>query len=433
MSVEFSHPLYHLEDNDRIVRNQDAPPKITIAENEEISNELFRYVEAKLVNDYHFIYIPVPDTDDTTTEKTSVLASSNWLTSSKLLLIVQNASGSQMGIFSRSTCFEQGISKGSMIPYVERAKKAGYAIIILRPNTNSITELDPITGKVIKKTTIIGSESPEIHALYVLENIIPQAESLTHIALLGYGHGAILCKDILLRQMVLSKSDGRSEINRIKALVTIEASTIIEEDDPSDVRAAINDMAVNMECNSAPKGYQLTYRKAKLGCTSISLGLPPGRSEVANVAAGISLAIDMVFDYLVTAQTVTKACPPFVYNVAKANGHDPNTAEIKVSPVVEDQPIVDTPTSTKALSRTTSNTSNTSTSETTRKSVSIFSRIFKGKAKDSGASSPAAEPKLTVNDFDLLKVVGKGAFGKVNTGIYYLFDTIYAPYILYAL
>jgi hypothetical protein len=52
---------------------------------------------------------------------TTILACSNWINAKKLLLIIQNSSGSQMGIFSRSICIDEGISKGSMIPYVERA------------------------------------------------------------------------------------------------------------------------------------------------------------------------------------------------------------------------------------------------------------------------------------------------------------------------
>ena len=265
MSVEFNHPLYRLVDNDKIVRLSPPTKQISNQENEEVSNELFRYIEAKIIADYKFIHIPVPDSDNNNDAATSVLATNDWQTAHKLLLIVQNASGSQMGVFSRSICFDEGISKGSMIPYIQRAIAQGYAIIILRPNTNSISHYDPTSGKLLKRIQIVGSESPEIHALYVLENIIPQAENAKHIALLSYGNGAQLCKDILLRQIVRSKTDGQSEVNRIHAFCAIEASKIIEDDDALDIKASIADMAVNLECSKAPKGYRLAYRRPKLG------------------------------------------------------------------------------------------------------------------------------------------------------------------------
>ena len=227
MPVQFNHPLYKLVDNDKIVRVTASAKNISNQENEEVSNELFRFIEAKIIEDYKFVNIPVPDSDDNNDAATSVLASGDWQQATKLLLIVQNAFGSQMGIFSRSLCFEEGISKGSMIPYIERAIAQGYSIIILRPNTNSISHYDPQSGKLLKRIQIIGSESPEIHALYVLENIIPQAENVKHIALLSYGNGAQLCKDILLRQIVRSKADGQSEVNRIHAFCAIEASKLI--------------------------------------------------------------------------------------------------------------------------------------------------------------------------------------------------------------
>ena len=180
-----------------------------------------------------------------------------------------------MGIFSRSLCLEKGINKGSMLPYVSRAISSGYAVILMRPNTNSV--LVPVEDEAtptarFKKVPIPGSESPDIHALCVWENVVKKNEALRHIALVGYGNGASLCKDLFLHEMVASET-GTVE-NKIKAFVTIEASTIMEEDDPVDSRKELGEIAVNLEVNESAKGTKLTYRQEKLGCVCMSLGLP---------------------------------------------------------------------------------------------------------------------------------------------------------------
>ena len=143
---------------------------------------------------------------------------------------------------------------------------------------NHVEVMDEKT-KTIKKIPIEGSETPEIHALGVWETIIPKAENCKHIALLGLGNGASLCKDIYLRQMVRSKEDNSNK-NIIKAFITIEASQILDRllthslarshthllnpsDDGADIKAIFKDMAINMECNTAPAGYRLGYLQEK--------------------------------------------------------------------------------------------------------------------------------------------------------------------------
>ena len=144
----FKHRNYTLVDGDRIVRNDGAPP-LTAAEDGEILQELTRFVEAKLTVEQKFVSIQIPEDED---PSTSILGSPNWMNATKLLLIIQNSYNSQLGIFSRSICFDQGISKGTWLPYIQRAVAAGYAVLILRPNTNSI-----LAGQPPKKIPIKGS------------------------------------------------------------------------------------------------------------------------------------------------------------------------------------------------------------------------------------------------------------------------------------
>jgi len=409
-SPVFHHPNYSLLGGDRIVRNQNAPP-LTAAEDEQTLNELARYIEQKIIVDFNFAAIQIPDGQELST---SVLASPNWATATKILLIIQNSYGSQLGIFSRSICFDQGISKGTWLPYIERATAAGYAVLILRPNTNSISK-DVIGGKP-SKILIKGSESPEIHVLNVWENIIPRAENANHIALLGYGNGASLCMELYLREMVNYGSN-----NRVKAFITIEASSIIAKDESEDVKMSLGNISINLECNSAPMGTRLAYRKDQLGCTSVSLGLPKGVTEVKNVAAGVHLGMETVFKYLVIAESTPRAQvgKTFCNNIARDNGLDPLTAVVLTNPHAEQEP-TPLPSAAASSGSTAVAISNATPPPPPQASPKkgFFSSLFGGgaaKSSKSGVDGKASmDEKLTVADFDLLKIVGKGAFGKVT-------------------
>ena len=240
------------------------------------------------MSEYGFIPLRIPEEINESDNElsTTILASPDWQTATRLLLIIQNSSGSLIGICSRSACFDHGLSKGTWLPYIQKARDHGYAVLLLRPNTNFITNIDG------EKLPIKGSETPEIHALNVWTNIVPKAENVSHIALLGFGNGAILCKDLFLSELV---SDDSRKNAKIKALVTIGASHLVEKDDDADTKVLLGGLAVNLESNEAPIGYILGYRRKQLGCASVSLGLPPGQSEFSGDALAVHMALEPVF------------------------------------------------------------------------------------------------------------------------------------------
>jgi tRNA A-37 threonylcarbamoyl transferase component Bud32 len=419
-SPNFNHPNYTLIDDERIIRKSTAPP-LTMSDELEVLTEIARYVQARMINSgFERIIIP----DDEAPISTSILATTDWLTNPRLLIIIQNSVGSMMGIFSRSLCLEQGLSKGSMLPYIDRAKRNGYAVMVLRPNTNSVVQDE--TVKPPLKIPIDGSDSPETHALFVWNNIIAKADHIEQIALLSYGNGASLCKDILLRQMVRSKED-ESELNRIIGFCAIEASLIAEDDDAADFKKFLKGIAINMEQSNSPKGYRLNYRRDKLGCTTLSLGLPPGASpdSIQNVATSIPLGLESAFKYLEMAfGSVRNLAVSYAAAAAIEEGHASDTAEVAVAPPDGFNDLDPAPSSPQPVD------------DAAAPKVGIFSRLLGRKpaanatSTDSSSSPPGRgvakrasasdmnigselEESLSVSDFDLLKVVGKGAFGKV--------------------
>ncbi len=101
MGESFRSTTYQLIDEDRIVRSPSAPgPSSSAAameETQEVLQEIGRFVHAKLTNDMGFESLAIPD-DEHAGACTSILASPNWQTASKLLIIIQNAVGSLMVI-----------------------------------------------------------------------------------------------------------------------------------------------------------------------------------------------------------------------------------------------------------------------------------------------------------------------------------------------
>lgn len=279
-----------------------------------------------------------------------------------------------------------------MLTYIDKARKAGYAVMILRPNTNSATITDAAGDK---KVLIKGSESPEIHALYVWENFICKCDNIKMVSLLGYGNGSSLCKDIIVRQMVRHNEDA-NELFKIQGFVSIEASHVIDKDDSEDIKAYLKSIAVNFQSSKYPYGYRLEYTKAKLGILNISLGSVNESPDASNVAFSYNAAVDPVYQYLEVAERGGDISENFARIVAAQKG------------VKYEQACID------AAARKGDNDEDDQEERKSLASFSIyrfFSRFF-GSSRQQ-LSDSMYNDSLKVEDFDLLKVIGKGAFGKV--------------------
>ena len=99
---------------------------------EELVGNLATTVNDKLVKELNFSALTIPDDSEDDDGVSSILVSSNYLTATRALVIIQNAVGSIMGVFSRSVCIDEGLDRGSMLPYVRVALKQG-SFMLLKP------------------------------------------------------------------------------------------------------------------------------------------------------------------------------------------------------------------------------------------------------------------------------------------------------------
>ena len=103
----FTHSKYILV-NDKFVL-KDSNAVLTFEDEESFIVELGRYVEERIKHDFGFVEIMIPedvsnDDNNLFQNHTSILASPDWISSSKMLMVVQNATVSILGVFSRTIC-----------------------------------------------------------------------------------------------------------------------------------------------------------------------------------------------------------------------------------------------------------------------------------------------------------------------------------------
>ena len=95
------------------------------------------------------------------------------------------------------------------------------------------------------------------------------------------------------------------ELNRIKAIATIETSKMLEIDDTDDVKEFLAARAVNWDSNDAPPQYKLEKSSKKLGAVCLSAGPLP--ETTPNVAFSIQKVIDPAFRFFSFVHTADTA------------------------------------------------------------------------------------------------------------------------------
>lgn len=415
--LDFDHFKYELKDNKLCVK--ESYPEMTREEEEvSIMESLRKYILEYMMKNFdleeHFLpYENAPI-------KCNFLISKDYHTKEKLLLIMQNKSGSQMGIWSRSACLKLGLSDGTMIPLLEKATSEGYGIVIMNPNINSV--VDPTT----KETTLIPhSSSPTEHVFSVWNSFLASDKcNAKNIFILALGNAAILAKDITQKEIVTSR-DLRE--NRITAIATVEASKIIEEDDSDDIRDFMSTRTINFEWTEDPlikTGFTLTddYRSNRfvLGisqCLAVQVlkisGVPP---------TTISNCIEEVFSYfdLASKSRAIDIGHLFAKSLAFKLGGPQPTPYSSDDNSSSKNTLLGKMTSLMGKShKSDDNGSSKDTAVNKMRSLigkfTYYPIVFPNfvKRKEEIEDISIDDAPLSIQAFKLIKVVGKGAYGKV--------------------
>ena len=149
----------------------------------------------------------------------------------KTLVIVIPSSGTYPGIWSRSLCINEGLMKGTMLPFFHRAMQEDMGIIVLNPNVNSYfdeeTSENPNVNSYFDEETserkpIPYNDTPEKHVLYVWDRII-SFTTAKDVLIIAYGEGGNHAKALIqARESVV--------LNKLRAIAFTESQHTLSSD-----------------------------------------------------------------------------------------------------------------------------------------------------------------------------------------------------------
>ncbi|KAI9987070.1 hypothetical protein PInf_022928 [Phytophthora infestans] len=362
-----------------------------------------------------------PRPDEPKEARSSIFLTSDWRTNANLLVVVNGGRGAQPGIWSRDLLIQEGLELGSMLPVMRRATACNFGVAVVNPSTSNVT---------IGNDTfpIRGSSSPDEHMLYVWDNIISRAQA-RNVYVLAYSFGA---------KSVVTLIQKREEqvVKRVNALVFAEGAYRI---DPSTTSPAVaqflKQRAINFKGDAQISvGAHIPAEEEKLSCSCLSVGdltasgpsadgkSPPtaaptsalSKRSSSNKARTISLSLETTFTYFVSARDRGCGAAQFISeSEAKTRTWLGNVIRHRLDSLKP-----------KKQSRRLSAAMGTNASESphhrkTARRSSLDTDASSSAMRASIASSRGSNSSshhshgVSVSDFDLIKVIGKGSIGKV--------------------
>lgn len=361
-----------------------------------------------------------------------------------------------------------------MLPFFVKALSLGLGVIVLNPNVNSVRIATSNGG--FTKHSIPHNETPDMHVLflfsfpsspsrYVWDRIVSQA-SASNIFILAYSQGGIQAKNLL-------QSRESEVLRRLRAIALTESSHSLQSElnfglgsgDSRPIRQFLEQHAINWVASSLPAGQRLQVLlfslsdaqelEEVLGCLCISAGM----GDTSNRALTNLLALECIFFFFQVS------CPPakhvsrapdglprpapsvaFWEHLVKSLGIPAVPSQPSEEPgALQEIPVTDLKPATDWIPDSDVSECQTCMKsfsflvrkhhcrlcgrvvcgecsryrmvlERTNKPVRVCRTCYFGHMNDGGTRMVTAaqvSTPLSKDDFQLLKVIGKGSFGKV--------------------
>lgn len=385
---------------------------------DEIVKAAIFHIQMDMLADLNFkqAHVPIdPRPDEPKEARSSVFLTSDWRSNNDLLIVINGGRGVQPGIWSRDLLIQEGLEMGSMLPVFRRAKESGFAVAVLNPFTNNVTvgnELHPIRN----------NSSPDEHTLYVWDNIISRAQA-KNVYILAYSFGAKL-----VTTLIQNRED--QVVQRLHGIVFAEGAYRIGPDSASPlVGNFLKQRAINFKADSqVPEGSHIPSAEEQLSCICLSVGdlaaaaAADGKNHSSssngsslskrnssNKARTISMSLETTFLYFVAARDRGCTASQFVTE-NKANTRSllgnvrQRLSSLKPRKHHRSTSTSSTSSSSEGGGRPSKGARHSRRSDASNLRTSLLS---------SGRGGRTYSVPVTVSDFDLIKVIGKGVIGKV--------------------
>lgn len=161
-----------------------------------MSDYVTKYIQYLLISSFKLITLYVPGYDANfyvpihTEPQCKIFVSQNFNVAKKCMVLLQGTGCVRAGLWARSVCINENIELGSMYPYIERALKEYYSVIILNPN-----ERKGFGNKQNEDIKLFNSM--QSHCLYVYNNVISKNPNIEEIYFVSHSMGGECTIEIL--------------------------------------------------------------------------------------------------------------------------------------------------------------------------------------------------------------------------------------------
>lgn len=369
--------------------------------------DLYHYMEREL--DFTPLFVPSADSP----VRCRFYSSMAYATAKKVILFLSDSG--PLGLWKQDPTDQATTMdhKWSMTPYFSRAQEEGYGVVVCNPFSNSAVVYE--AGGFERVVPIPNSTSPKEHVLFVWDNYMSKCKG--QVSIVAYARGGALVKSILETY----ESSARDKLHRI---AFIESKHEIDGSESPGVLELLGRRSINWEASFEPLGGQIVDSQARVGCVCLSIGYMPPNSEPDNTPATLEKSENPAFSF-VGANPERPGMTAVVKHVR---------AELRrrKSMKITSKPSSKRPSNIMIIGETDADESSDmsaggnddneskSTDEPDNKPTYFLPKAPRPpRSSPSSSSTPSRDgsdkrrPQISAKDFELLKVVGQGGFGKV--------------------
>jgi len=255
------------------------------------------YIQEQMVKQFGMVEVKLPEKSDLPPHiRSNIFVTADLETNkNKLMLLIQGSGAVRAGQWARALCINDTIKSGSILPYLEKAIKLGYAVIVFNPNLNRVTK-DPLSrpkredffipGKPrlpeVPTVKIPHNESPPEHCIYVWDTYGVKSPA-NQVVIVAHSAGGS-CTMSLLRER------GKDILPKLKAIAFTDSVHWVSPKDPSSVVKFLKKNAINWVQSDKPLDTPESNKDS--GCVCLSSGHT--KHEHTSYSA-----IESVFKYLI--------------------------------------------------------------------------------------------------------------------------------------